>query len=151
MHPINYKSSGINSSLQMYFQILWVTNQFSDVNIFYEMPIGLWTLDWILKIILLEREMVIHLGIYFFHLRAHVCPNKKDKLNKILLINVLVFLCIGLLKKILSFDSIPVNKVNIYSLTPWSLHFLESGETKQIAQYFKFWVVPCSSWVIRST
>lgn len=83
----------------MYFQILWVTNQFSDVNIFYEMPIGLWTLDWILKIILLEREMVIHLGIYFFHLRAHVCPNKKDKLNNILLINVLVFLCIGLLKK----------------------------------------------------
>lgn len=40
MHPINYKSSGINSSLQMYFQILWVTNQFSVVSVFYEMPIG---------------------------------------------------------------------------------------------------------------
>lgn len=33
-------------------------------------------------------------------------------------------------QKILNFDSIPVNKANIYSLTSWSLHFLESGGNK---------------------
>lgn len=147
MHPINYKSSDINSSLQIYFQILWVTNQFSDVNIFYEMPIGS------LNIRLDSENHCIRKGngdplryIFYFYLRAHVYSNKKDKLNKIFLINVF-FSTYWFAQKILSFDSIPLNKANIYSLTWWSLHFLES-EGQQKAQYFKFWVVPCSSWVI---
>lgn len=74
--------------------------------------------------------MAIHLDI-FFYLRALICPSKKDKLNKILFINVFFFSCTDLLKKILSVDSIPVNKANIYSLTSWSLHFLEAGGNKR--------------------
>lgn len=101
MHPINYKSSDINSSLQIYFQILWVTNQFSDVNIFYEMPIGS------LNIRLDSENHCIRKGngdplryIFYFYLRAHVYSNKKDKLNKIFLINVFFFFPrIDLLKK----------------------------------------------------
>lgn len=39
MHPTNYKSSERSSLLQVYFQILWVAKQFSDIDVFHEMPI----------------------------------------------------------------------------------------------------------------
>lgn len=44
MHATNYKSSDESSNLQVYmhtyFLILWVAEQLSNVDIFYEMSIG---------------------------------------------------------------------------------------------------------------